>query len=194
MFTTRLSSVITGCGCDENTCSRMSSLVLMRSATGMMKFSPGWSVVRNRPKRSTLYRCAWGTIRTVETTANTTSTAAMMISTKGSIAPALPCRQSGSWQEFPRVDDGRRALDLHDVDQRPSRNHVIVVERARRPFLPGELDEPVRGGDFLDHHGLLPDERITAIAHQRRLTHVPPRDRPDDQQPGRRGRRESQDL
>ncbi len=44
MLTTRLSSVITGCGGNETTCSRRSMVARMRSMKGTTSVSPGESV------------------------------------------------------------------------------------------------------------------------------------------------------
>ena len=51
--TTRLSSVITGCGGKDTTCSRMSMSGRTRSMNGMRMFSPGSSVLWYLPSRST---------------------------------------------------------------------------------------------------------------------------------------------
>jgi hypothetical protein len=44
MLTTRLSSVMTGCGGNETTCSRMSTMSRTRSTNGTTMFTPGVSV------------------------------------------------------------------------------------------------------------------------------------------------------
>ena len=51
--TTRLSSVITGCGSNETTCSRRSISGLSRSTNGITTCRPGVSVEWYRPTRST---------------------------------------------------------------------------------------------------------------------------------------------
>src|SRR5215204_5663508 len=104
-------------------------------------------------------------MRTADTTTKTIKAATMMIGTKrfSSISPPPASHQWCSRQKFPGIHDCRRALDLHDIHHRSHRDHVVLIERARRPHLPGELDESLRTGNLLHHH-LLSDQRVAALA------------------------------
>src|SRR5450759_3397569 len=76
MLTTRLSDVITGCGGNDTTCSRRSTLARTLSTNGTRKWRPPSRVRENLPSLSMISDvCCW-TIRTVLTmtiTANTTN-------------------------------------------------------------------------------------------------------------------------
>ena len=67
MCTTRLSSVMTGCGAKETTCSRRSTFARIRSTNGTTVLSPASSVRLYEPSRSTTYARACGTTRTART-------------------------------------------------------------------------------------------------------------------------------
>ena len=73
METTRLSSVITGCGGKETTCSRRSSSGSSRSTNGIRMVRPGLSVRWYLPSRSTTPARACGMIRTDRTSTITTN-------------------------------------------------------------------------------------------------------------------------
>ncbi len=90
MDTVRLSSVITGCGGNETTCSRRSIRALIRSRNGTSQTSPALGALLNRPSRSMTAACACGmtfTERKSTTTIRTTTTMAT-ISTGSMIAMA----------------------------------------------------------------------------------------------------------
>src|SRR5487761_2208198 len=84
MLTTKLSSVITGCGGKETTFSRRSTSGLTRSIPGIIKFSPGTRVRWYLPSLSTIPARAWGIILIAETT----MTIAITISTIRAILAA----------------------------------------------------------------------------------------------------------
>src|SRR5215211_3545775 len=104
-------------------------------------------------------------MRTADITTNITRAATTTIGTKRfrSISPP-PASQQCSRQKLPGIHDRRRTLNLHDIHQRPRRDDVVLVQRTRRPQLPGELDESLRAGNLLDNHRLLPDQRVAALA------------------------------
>src|SRR5680860_1278350 len=70
--TTRLSSVITGCGGNETTLSRRSTVSRTRSMNGVIMLRPAGSVVRYLPNRSTTEARACGTILIVSLNTDTT--------------------------------------------------------------------------------------------------------------------------
>src|SRR5215207_3952209 len=119
---------------------------------------------------------------TADTTTNTTRAATIMIGTKRfrSISPPPSYQQRVLRQKLPRIYDRRRTLDLHDIHHRPHRDHLVLIERTRRPHLTGELDQSLRTGNLLENHRLLPDQRVAALAHQGRMGHLPSRNRPHD--------------
>src|SRR5688500_11190869 len=112
-------------------------------------------------------------MRTADITTKTISAAAMMIGTNRlrfrSISPPPSSQPCVSRQQLPGIHDRRSALDLHDIHRRPRRDHVVLVQRARRPHFAGELDESARTGYLLQNHRLLPDKRVAALAHQWRM-------------------------
>src|SRR6185437_13814403 len=113
MLTTRLSSVITGCGGNETTCSRRSSDGRSRSTNGTTSESPGVSVRWYRPRRSTTRAVAWGTMRTVRASASSTNSTTARETIRGIIRLLL------------LVDERGRALDLHDFDS-SARLHDLI--------------------------------------------------------------------
>ena len=84
MLTTRLSSVITGCGSNETTCSRRSISCRTRSTNGITIASPGERVVWYRPSRSTTPACACGTTLIVRQSVNSTRNATTSNTMSGS--------------------------------------------------------------------------------------------------------------
>src|SRR6478736_1681730 len=85
METTRLSSVITGCGGKDTTCSRRSRRGSSRSTNGIRMVRPGFSVRWYLPSRSTTPARACGTIRTERTRTIITNAT----STSSTIATAI---------------------------------------------------------------------------------------------------------
>src|SRR5919204_2722689 len=127
--TTRLSSVITGCGLKETTCSRRSIRGRRRSMNGTTIASPGVSVRWKRPSRSTMPAFACGTIRIVLASMMTTKRATTRMTMSATISASLA------------IDERGRALDLGDVDARARLEHVLVaVECASAPDLAADLD------------------------------------------------------
>src|ERR1700749_1026844 len=143
MFTTRLSSVITGWLSNETTCSRRSICVFTRSTNGTMKFRPGSRVLRYRPNRSTFRARACGMIRTERTTVSRTmraTTAAMMIS---AMTMGL----------LPWVDERRRAFDLHDVDGLTDGDDQRLVVCTSRPLFAADPDPAAVAVDLFEYPG-----------------------------------------
>src|SRR3954453_9426965 len=148
MPTTRLSSVMTGCGGNETTCSRRSIRGFKRSTNGMISASPGSSVRWKRPRRSTTPARACGTIRTPA--AETTSTKIRM--TIRAMTPAVMGCSSFSYER-------RGALDLDDLDAGARLEDAAVLERPGAPVLALELDHAGVLGGGLEHERLPPHER-----------------------------------
>src|SRR3954470_10465479 len=148
--TTRLSSVITGCGGKETTCSRRSSSGLTRSTNGTISVRPGSSVREERPSRSTIPARACGTIRTPDA-------ATMNRNTARTISAMTP----GSTRASSFRDERRGALDLDDLDPPADLDDVVVVVGPRGPDLAVDAHaaDPLVVGDALEDHGLLADER-----------------------------------
>src|SRR3954447_5226240 len=137
MPTTRLSSVITGCGGKETTCSRRSISGFTRSTNGTISASPGSSVRWKRPSRSTTPARACGTMRTPDAATTRTKT----IRTSRAMTPPVMGTTSFSHER-------RGALDLDDENPLAGLEDVTLVDRAGRPVLAFELDHPrlvVRG-------------------------------------------------
>src|SRR3954469_15702359 len=130
MLTTRLSSVITGCGGNETTCSRRSISGRTRSMNGTISAKPGVSVRLERRSRSTTRARACGTMR-IERESVATTNAATTRMTISATTGAPSC-------SF--VDERRCALDLCDFDARAGLEDLVRHERARRPLLAAEAD------------------------------------------------------
>src|SRR5271169_3897322 len=166
MLTTRLSSVITGCGANDTTCSRRSIMSRIRSTNGTTSVSPGDSVRLYRPSRSTTPARACGTIFTVRHNVSRTRKTTMAAAISGYMsAPSF-------------VDERGRALDLHHFDLRAGLIHRVLRVRARRPFLAADLHAASPGIDPLEHDGLRPLERGGAGADGPRHRQVRLGDRP----------------
>src|SRR5215207_8353902 len=135
-------------------------------------------------------------MRTADTTTNTTRAATIMIGTKRfrSISPPPSYQQRVLRQKLPRIYDRRRTLDLHDIHHRPHRDHLVLIERTRRPHLTGELDQSLRTGNLLENHRLLPDQRVATLPNQRSTGHLPSCDRPHHQKPHPTRDRKGEDL
>src|SRR6059058_5419389 len=57
------------------------------------------------------------------------------------------------------VDEGGRALDLHDLHVRAGLDHLRLVERPRRPDLSADLHPPAVQVDALEREPARADER-----------------------------------
>src|SRR3712207_4836299 len=133
MPTCRLSAVITGCGGKEMTCSRRSMVARTRSTNGTSSARPGDRVRLYRPRRSTTFAWAWGTIVTLFARTTITNNAITMrairagstvLRSSGCCDAAIVQRPEHSGHPPTRgrhpiassavADVGDRALDLHD--------------------------------------------------------------------------------
>src|SRR3954452_1743108 len=166
MPTTRLSSVITGCGGDETTCSRRSISGLTRSTNGTTSARPGSSVRWKRPRRSTTPARAWGTIRTPDAATNSTN---RKITIRAITPPDT--RHSSFGHER------RGAPDLDHLNPLARLEDPLVVERARAPVLTLELDGPAVLVGALEHDRVAADEPRGAGAQLRREAPVRARER-----------------
>src|SRR3954469_10106705 len=129
MPTTRLSSVITGCGGNETTCSRRSISGLTRSTNGTINASPGSSVRWKRPRRSTTPARAWGTMRTPDAATKKTKR-------KITIRAMTPPDTGHSLFGHER----RGAPDLDHLHALAGLEDLVVLVCARGPMLSFELD------------------------------------------------------
>src|SRR4051794_20055804 len=173
MLMTRLSSVITGWGGNETTCSRRSSSGLTRSTYGTTSARPGSSVRWQRPSRSTTPARACGMIRMPRATVISTTAATTMSTIK--LAKGVL---------FLFVYQRRGALDLHDLDPGAGLEGVVLVVGAGGPDLAVQLHRAAVAVDAVDHHGRRPDQRRRSGAQLRRHVQVAPRDRSQHQQRG----------
>src|SRR5690349_17540924 len=116
---------------------------------------------------------ACGTIRTPAAATMNTNTAR----TISAISPAVI--DDSSFR-----DERRGAPDLDDLDLLADLDHVVVVIRARGPYLAVDPHTPdcLVVGDALDDHAGLPDERRGAGAQARRLHAMRAGDRPQRQE------------
>src|SRR6266540_4826772 len=174
MFTTRLSSVMTGCGANETTCSRRSILSRMRSTNGTTSVSPGVSVRLYRPRRSTTPARACGMMRTVRASTKSTKSATTA-STISVVTTGLLF-----------VDERRRALDLDDLGARTRLEHLVLHVRPSRPLLAADANAPAVQVDALDHERFRADERVCPHARRRRQLQVPLRHGPHESERGDR--------
>src|SRR6266545_4936904 len=163
MLTTRLSSVITGCGSNDITCSRRSSSGRTRSMNGITIASPGVNVREYRPRRSTTPARAWGITRTVFASMSSTNSAMTARTIRAATRTLL------------FDDEGGRTLDLDDVDTRALLEDLPLEVRARRPLLTADADAASIGVDATQHDRGAADKRVRAGAGQRRHPHVPAR-------------------
>src|SRR5215212_3320502 len=181
IWTTRLSSVITGCGGKDTTCSRRSIRGLTRSTKGTISASPGSSVRWKRPRRSTTPARACGTIRTPDAATNSTNNS----TTNRAMTPPVTAHTSISNKD-------RSALDLDDLDALPGLEDPAVLVRAGAPLLALELDHAGLVRRRLQHQRMAPDEPRGARPQARRHAAVRPRDRAqpgqDDDRHHERGR------
>src|SRR3954452_20291984 len=117
METTRLSSVITGCGGKLTTCSRRSIMYRTLSTNGTTMLRPAGSVSLYFPNRSTMPARACGMIRTV--LASSTMTKAKNRTAIPSRYGVTGCSQSGSgWLGVGGRSRLERGVDRVHVDGR----------------------------------------------------------------------------
>src|SRR5664279_524243 len=153
METTRLSSVITGCGGKDTTCSRRSIMYLTLSTNGTTMFSPAGRVPLYLPNRSTIPARACGTMRTVlasTTAANSTINKNSTSTATGTVFPhSFSCGASVQLGDL--VHESGGAPDLEDVDLRARLDHGVLVVRSRGPDL--AVDPPLSAlrGDLREH-------------------------------------------
>src|SRR4051812_8819480 len=168
--TTRLSSVITGCGGKETTCSRRSISGRTRSTNGITTASPGSSVLLNRPSRSTTAARACGMIRMVRPRVRSTRNAITSSTIKPAVIKDLLVAASAPHQCAKRPivwhrdhlslrDQRGRPVDLHDVNPSARLEHVVLVVGARAPHLAADLHLPAVGVHLLEHDRPGPDKR-----------------------------------
>src|SRR5919204_1091996 len=167
MLTTRLSSVITGCGSNETTCSRRSTMSRMRSMNGTTIVNPGLSVRLYRPSRSTTPARACGTMRIVLASTTRTKNATMSNTINTTTTDLL------------LVDERRRAPDFSYLDPRPRLEHLPVHERQRAPLLATDSYASAVRVHALEHRRLRSDERGRSGAQHGRHVQMRPRDRPE---------------
>src|SRR6201999_693545 len=148
--TTRLSSVITGWGGNETTCSRRSINGFTRSMNGMISVKPGSSVREKRPRRSTTPARACGTIRTPAAATMNTNRAR----TIRTIRPAVMRSPSFAHERC-------RAPYLEHLHARPRLERLVLVVRAGGPDLAVQAHaaDPLGIGDALNDDGMLPHQR-----------------------------------
>src|SRR3954470_1855208 len=128
MLTTRLSSVITGCGGNDTTCSRRSINGLSRSTNGTSRDRPGSSVRAYRPSRSTTPARACGTIRTERRTTTTMKNRTARKTMPPAVIPTSSFR-----------DERRGAVDLQDFDAVARLDDLVLVIGAGAPDLAADL-------------------------------------------------------
>src|SRR3954470_13843349 len=150
MPTTRLSSVMTGCGGKETTCSRRSISGLTRATKGTISVSPGSRWREWRRSGSTIPARACGTIRTPAAATMKTNRARMI----RTIRPAV-------MRSLSFAHERGRAPDLEHLDAGSRLDDLVVVVGARRPDLAVELHaaHALGVGDALDDHRRLADQR-----------------------------------
>src|SRR4249920_1855455 len=156
MLTVRLSSVITGCGLNETTCSRISIRWRTRSTKGITIASPGERVLWNRPRRSTTAACACGMTLIVRQSVNRTRN-------------AIPSNTMSAAIEAPLlVDERGSALDLDHLDPGARLEDVPLHVGAGRPFLAADADAAAVHVDALEDERLGSRERVGARPERRR--------------------------
>src|SRR5579862_4202919 len=180
--TTRLSSVITGCGLNETTCSRRSISGRRRSTNGTTIARPGVRIRWKRPSRSTMPAFACGTIRIVRASMRTTNAATTPMTMSATIPASL------------LVDERRRALDLSDLNLRSGLEHLALVERARAPDLAADLHAAPARVHAFQHRRAHADERRRPGSQRTRQSNVPACDRPQNRERRDRPGGEDHDL
>src|ERR671935_2568089 len=182
MLTTRLSSVITGCGSKDTTCSRRSTISRMRSMKGTPTGRPGLSSRLSRPSRSTTPARACGTTRIVRASTSRTKTATTSKTINATTTDLL------------LIDERSRALDLRNFDLRAGLEHLAVHVRTRGPFLAADADATAAPVHALQDGRLRADERRRPGAHERRNMQMRTRDRPQEHQRAKRSEDEHEQL
>src|SRR4051812_40691325 len=171
MLTTRLSDVMTGCGGNDTTCSRRSTLARGRSTNGTRKGRPGSGGGGERPSRSMITALAWGTTRTalamVDTTKSTSTARTMSAMMPLSIPGRSLLARDGAlrWDRAAEYgvgvvggDDGGGAVDAHDLDVAADLERVPAGRGAGAPHLAADLDPAVVTADGDEHLALGADE------------------------------------
>src|ERR671913_229096 len=142
MLTIKLSSVITPCGGNGTTFSRMSMLYRTLSSTGTTRCGPGSSVRWNLPSRSTSpTRCCRMTrtalaMKKITASAMTSATINDAMSTFFLSLRALPLRQC----TVLGVHHGDGSVDFVNLDLRALLDHHVGDVRTCGPALPVNLD------------------------------------------------------
>src|SRR5258708_19542956 len=95
---------------------------------------------------------------------------------------------------LPRIDEGGRALDVHDVDRLPSRDDLSLVVGTRRPDLAPDADAAAVRADFLQHDGWSADQRGGSGTQHGRPPDVAQRERAGDAEPDGRANDERAQL
>src|SRR5579859_4836460 len=155
MLTTRLSFVMTGCGGNETTCSRMSSSLRTRSRNGVSKFSPGCRVRWYRPSRSTTISVACGTMRTdrISTRPTTPTTITSTTTSTRVLIPATVQIPNASGQSVLVGAGGPAGLAVLDLElhaetagQVPRGEHLVdrTGRQDRAPAQQHGVSEAVR--------------------------------------------------
>src|SRR5438045_3896388 len=180
--TTTLSSVITGWGLNETTCSRRSTISRIRSTKGTTIARPALSVREYRPKRSTTPALAWGTIRIVRARTTTTKSATKRSTISSAIADLLP------------VDERRGALDLDHLDASSRLVDAILHESARRPLFTADSHAAAVRVDGVQDDRARSDQRGRARAEHRRHPDVAPREWPQHEDRSDRDEDECDEL
>src|SRR5690349_13352605 len=137
MLTTRLSSVMVGCGGKETTCSRRSISGRMRSMKGTSRARPGSRVRWKRPSRSTTPALACGTILMPAMATKRTKSSR----TTSAMTPPVMTKPLSFG------DERRGALDLDDGHAVAWFEDLAVHVGPGRPLLALELDEAGVLGD-----------------------------------------------
>src|SRR5918996_1413545 len=167
MLITRLSSVITGCGGNETTCSRRSIRGFKRSAY--------WTTSAGAGSRG-----AWGMIRMPRDSVMSTTTATTMSTIR--VATGRP-----SWVAYESLFGYQRggAVDLEHLDPGAGLESLVLVERAGAPDLAADLHLTAATVHALEHHGGGADQRCGPGAQGQRRAQMAASNRPQHRE--RRG-------
>ena len=94
----------------------------------------------------------------------------------------------------PGGNQGRRALDLHDVDGVPDRDDQGLVVGTGRPLLAADADPAAIAGDLFEYPGGPADQGGGPGPEKRRLLDVAPGDGEHEAEAGGGGEHESEQL
>src|SRR3954453_5393399 len=160
--TTRLSSVMTGCGGNDTTCSRRSIMYRTRSTNGTTTLRPAGRLALYFPNRSTIPARACGTMRTVlASTATTKTTTRISTTSAGCMVSSFSVPSTNLRVETRYLVHERcRALDLQYVDPRARFDDQVLVVRTGGPQLAVDAHPAAVGGHPLDHERLPPDQGV----------------------------------